>query len=178
MKWSVGFAFVGVIILLGLFTEIDSDIAAINSTEKLVEVEIDELVITRYDDNGMRLETSEANHAVRYEGDTKTRMNQLDVSRIDKNGHHWTLSAPLGFSESVGDNLLLDGGVMIQRGQNLTLNTASIVIDTLAQVASSPEKTRLSSERTDTVANGFYLNLNEGTAQLVGNVSSVYQGSQ
>jgi LPS export ABC transporter protein LptC len=178
MKWSVGFAFLGVIFLLSLFTEIDSDVTATHSSDQLVEVEIDELVITRYDDSGQRLETSEANHAVRFEGETKTQLSQLDVSRVDKYGHRWTMSAPRGFSEIVDNNLLLDGGVMIQRDGDLTLKTDSILVDTVAQIASSSDRTRLSSERADTVASGFHLNLNEGTAELVGQVSSIYQGSQ
>lgn len=178
MKWSVGFAFLGVIILLSLFTEIDGDIAATRSTDRLVEVEIDELVITRYDDGGQRLETSEAKHTVRFEGETKTQLSQLDVRRVDKHGHHWTMSAPRGFSEMLDNNLLLNGGVMIQRDGDLTLNTDSILVDTVAQIASSSNRTRLSSERTETVASGFHLNLYEGTAELVGQVSSVYQGSQ
>jgi uncharacterized membrane protein len=93
MKWSVGFAFLGVIFLLSLFTEIDSEVTATHSSDQLVEVEIDELVITRYDDSGQRLETSEANHAVRFEGETKTQLSQLDVSRVD-NITRWRCDDP------------------------------------------------------------------------------------
>ena len=72
MKWSVAFAFLGVVTLLAIFAQVDGESPASVPTQALVEVEINQLVLTRYDEAGKKLEQSSAQHAIRLEDNATT----------------------------------------------------------------------------------------------------------
>ena len=67
MKWSIAFALIGVVTLLAVFARVDSESPTSSAPQALVEVEIDQLVLTRYDSEGNQLEQSSATHAIRLE---------------------------------------------------------------------------------------------------------------
>jgi hypothetical protein len=63
MKLSVAFAFLGVVTLLAVFARVDGESPASAPSQALVAVEINQLVLTRYDEAGKKLEQSSALHA-------------------------------------------------------------------------------------------------------------------
>ena len=54
MKWSIAFALIGVVTLLAVFARVDSESPTSSAPQALVEVEIDQLVLTRAKQRGAR----------------------------------------------------------------------------------------------------------------------------
>ena len=47
MKWSISFALIGVVALLTVFARVDNESPTSSTPQTLIEVEIDQLVLTR-----------------------------------------------------------------------------------------------------------------------------------
>ena len=176
MKWCLTFAGLGVIALLIVFSRVESQAPVrAAAADQLVEIEIQQLELTRFGASGVKLEQSTAAHAVKYEGAPETLLRELWVEHEDKQGGHWTLFAPTGSSQASNDAMTLSGGVTILRGEALRLETQEVKLDALTNMAVSDTKTRLVSSRGETTAAGLIIDLNAGTAQLAGNVASQYR---
>ena len=175
MKWSLSFAGLGVVVLLIVFSRVESQAPVRAGADQLVEIEIQQLELTRFGAAGEKLEQSKAAHAVKYEGAPETRLRDVWVEHEDKQGGHWTLFAPTGSSEASNDAMTLSGGVTILRGEALQLETQEIKLDALTNLAVSDTQTRLVSDRSETTAAGLIIDLDAGTARLAGNVASQYR---
>ena len=178
MRWSIAFAFLGVIALLTIFARVDSESPASTATKALVEVEIDQLVLTRYGEEGKKLEQSSAVQAVRLEELPTTQLLGLEVRRHDRQGREWVLSSPAGTSDASNDTLRLEGGVSVSRADGVNLFTKTIVVDIAAGKAVSTDKTQLTNDRSSSASDGLVIDLEQGTAELVGHVRSTYQRDQ
>ena len=109
MKWSIAFALIGVVTLLAVFARVDNESPTRAVPQALVEVEINELVLTRYDDEGNRLEQSSAAHAIQLENQSTTDLSDLEVRRRDRQGQEWVLISPSGTSDMSNDTMKLEG---------------------------------------------------------------------
>lgn len=175
MKWSLSFAGLGVVVLLIVFSRVESQAPVRAAADQLVEIEIQQLELTRFGSAGEKLEQSKAAHAVKYEGTPETRLREVWVEHEDEQGGRWTLFAPTGASQTSNGEMTLSGGVTIVRGEGLQLETQEVKLDALTNLAISDTQTRLVSDRSETTAEGLIIDLNAGTAQLAGNVASQYR---
>ena len=178
MKWSIAFALIGVVTLLAVFARVDSESPMSRAPQALVEVEIDELVLTRYDSEGHKLEQSSATHAIRLENQSTTDLSELEVRRRDRQGQEWILASPNGTSDASNDTVKLEGGVVVSRADGVTLLTETVVVDIAAGRATSTDKTQLTSNQSLSASDGLVVDLEQGTAELLGQVRSTYQRSQ
>ena len=178
MKWSIAFAFLGVIALLTILTHFESESPRSASPQAPVEVEIDQLLLTRYDEEGKKLEQSSAVHAIRLEEYSTTHFSELEVRRHDRRGQEWVLISPSGTSDASNDTVRLEGGVAVSRGDAVNLLTETVVINIVSGKAVSTDKTQLTSNKSSSVADGLIIDLEQGTAELVGQVRSTYQRSR
>lgn len=175
MKWSVSFAVAGIIALLLVLSRVDSELPTRVQAQKLLTTEVDRLVLTRFDKNGKKLETSRAAQALQFEGETQTHLQDVSVERQDRNGTRWQLNSPVGMSESASDTLTLTGGVTILRGNDVRLETQELTVDATTNLASSLGSAKLLSSRGTAVASRLIVDLDAGTAELRGDVTSRYQ---
>ena len=178
MKWSVAFAFLGVVTVLAIFARVDGESSASVPTQALVEVEINQLVLTRYDEAGKKLEQSSAQHAIRLEENATTDLSELEVRRRDRHGHEWVMASPTGRSDITNDMVQLEGGVQVSRADGVTLHTEAVLVDIASGRATSTDRTRLTSHQSASVSDGLVIDLEQGTAELVGQVTSTYQRGQ
>ena len=178
MKWSIAFALFGVMTLLIVFARVDNESPMGTSPQALVEVEIDQLVITRFDKEGRKLEQSNAKHAIRLENRSTTELSELRVRRRDHQGQEWILAAPKGTSDASNDTVKLQGGVVVSRAGGVNLLTEAVVVDMASGEAISTDKTQLTGNQSLSSASGLIVDLEQGTAKLVGQVRSMYQRSQ
>ena len=178
MKWSIAFAFLGVVTLLAVFARVDNESPTRAAPQELVEVEIDQLLLTRYDSEGNKLEQSSAVHAIRLENQSTTDLSELEVRRRDRQGQEWILASPNGRSDSSNDTVKLEGGVLVSRADGVNLLTERVVIDIASGRAISTDKTQLTSNESSSASDGLVIDLEQGTAELVGQVRSTYQRSQ
>ena len=178
MKWSVAFALIGVVTLLAVFARVDNELPARAAPQALVEVEIDQLVLTRYDDEGTRLEQSSAAHAIQLENQSTTDLSDLEVRRRDRQGQEWVLISPSGTSDMSNDTVTLEGGVVVSRADGVSLLTETVVVDITSGRAISTDKTQLTSHQSSSASDGLVIDLEQGTAELVGQVRSTYRRSQ
>ena len=178
MKWSITFGLIGVVTLLAVFARVDSESPTRSAPQALVEVEIDQLVLTRYDDEGNKLEQSTATHATRLENQSTTDLSELEVRRLDRQGQEWILTSPNGTSDASNDTVKLEGGVMVSRADGVNLLTETILFDIATGKAISTDKTQLNSNQSSSASEGLVIDLEQGTAELLGQVRSTYQRSQ
>jgi LPS export ABC transporter protein LptC len=178
MKWSLAFAFLGVVTLLAVFARVDSEAPTSSAPQALVEVEIDQLVLTRYDGEGNKLEQSRATHAIRLENESTTDLSELEVRRRDRQGQEWILASPNGTSDASNDTVKLEGGVVVSRADGVNLLTETVVVDIAAGRAISTDTTQLTSNKSSSASDGLVIDLEQGTAELLGQVRSTYQRSQ
>ena len=178
MKWSIAFAFLGVVTLLAIFTRVDNELPKSAETQALVEIEIDQLVLTRYDGEGKKLAQSIAVHAIRLEEQSTTDLSELEVRRRDRQGQEWVLSSPSGTSDASNDTVRLEGGVVVSRADGVNLLTETVVVDIVSAKAISTGKTQLTSNQSSSASDGLVIDLEQGIAELVGQVRSTYQRSK
>ena len=178
MKWSIAFALIGVVTLLAVFARVDNESPTRAVPQALVEVEIDQLVLTRYDDEGTRLEQSSAAHAIQLENQSTTDLSDLEVRRRDRQGQEWVLISPSGTSDMSNDTIKLEGGVVVSRADGVNLLTETVLVDIASGRAISTDKTQLTSNQSSSASDGLVIDLEQGTAELVGQVRSTYQRSQ
>jgi LPS export ABC transporter protein LptC len=178
MKWSIAFAFLGVIALLTILTHFESESPRSGSPQALVEIQIEQLLLTRYGEEGKKLEQSSAVQAIRLEKYSTTHFSELEVRRRDRQGQEWVLISPSGMSDASNDTVRLEGGVAVSRGDSVNLLTETIVIDIASGKAVSTNKTQLSSNNSSSIADGLVIDLEQGTAELIGQVRSTYQRSR
>lgn len=178
MKWSIAFALIGVVTLLAVFARVDTESPTRAAPQALVEVEIDQLVLTRYDEEGNRLEQSSAAHAIQLENQSTTDLSDLEVRRRDRQGQEWVLISPSGTSDMSNDTMKLEGGVVVSRADGVNLLTETVVVDIASGRAISTDKTQLSSNQSSSVSDGLVIDLEQGTAELLGQVRSTYHRSQ
>ena len=178
MKWSITFALLGVVILLAVFARVDSESPTSSAPQALVEVEIDQLVLTRYDNGGNKLEQSSAVHAIRLENQSTTDLFELEVRRRDHQGKEWILASPNGTSDASDDTVKLEGGVVVSRADGVNLLTETVVVDIASARAISTDKTQLISNQSSSASDGLVIDLEQGTAELLGHVRSTYHRSQ
>jgi len=72
----------------------------------------------------------------------------------------------------------LEGGVVVSRADGVTLLTETVVVDIAAGRATSTDKTQLTSNQSLSASDGLVIDLEQGTAELLGQVRSTYQRSQ
>ena len=178
MKWSIAFALIGVVTLLAVFARVDSESPTSSAPQALVEVEIDQLVLTRYDNEGNKLEQSSAAHAIRLENQSTTDLSELEVRRRDRQGQEWILASPNGTSDASNDTVKLEGGVVVSRADGVSLLTKTVMVDIASARAISTDKTQLNSDQSSSASDGLIIDLEQGTAELLGQVRSTYQRSQ
>ena len=178
MKRSIAFALIGVVTLLAVFARVDSESPTSSAPQALVEVEIDQLVLTRYDSEGNKLEQSSAIRAIRLENQSTTELSELEVRRRDRQGQEWILASPNGSSDASNDTVKLEGGVVVSRTDGVNLVTETVVVDIAAGRAVSTDKTQLTSNQSSSASDGLVIDLEQGTAELLGQVRSTYQRSQ
>jgi LPS export ABC transporter protein LptC len=178
MKWSIAFALIGVVTLLAVFARVDSESPTSGAPQALVEVEIDQLVLTRYDNGGNKLEQSSATHAIRLENQSTTDLSELEVRRRDRQGQEWILASPNGTSDASNDTVRLEGGVVVSRADGVNVFTETVVVNIAAGRATSTDKTQLTSNQTSSASDGLVIDLEQGTAELLGHVRTTYQRSQ
>ena len=178
MKWSIAFALIGVVTLLAVFARVDSESPTSSAPQALVEVEIDQLVLTRYDNEGNKLEQSSATYAIRLENQSTTDLSELEVRRSDRQGQEWILASPNGTSDASNETVKLEGGVMISRADGVSLFTKAVMVDIASARAISTDKTQLTSDKSSSASDGLVIDLEQGTAELLGQVRSTYQRSQ
>ncbi len=178
MKLSIAFAFLGVVALLAIFARVDSESPKSTAPQALVELEIDELVLTRYDEAGKKLEQSSALHAIRLEEHATTTLSELEFRRRDRQGQEWVLASPSGTSDASSDTLKLEDGVLVSQADGVSLYTETVVVDIAAGTAISTNKTQLTSAQTASASDGLIIDLEQGTAELVGQVTSTYRRGQ
>ena len=177
MKWSIAFALIGVVTLLAVFARVDNESPTRAVPQALVEVEINELLLTRYDDEGNRLEQSSAAHAIQLENQSTTDLSDLEVRRRDRQGQEWVLISPSGTSDMSNDTMKLEGGVVVSRADGVNLLTETVVVDIASGRAISTDKTQLTSNQSSSASDGLVIDLEQGTAELLGQVRSTYQRS-
>mgnify|MGYP003326049261 FL=1 len=178
MKWSIAFALIGVMTLLAVFARVDSESPTSSAPQALVDVEINQMVLTRYDSEGNKLEQSSATHAIRLENQSTTDLSDLEVRRRDRLGQEWILASPSGTSDMSNDTVTLEGGVVVSRADGVNLLTETLVVDITSGRAISTDKTQLTSHQSSSASDGLVIDLEQGTAELVGQVRSTYQRSQ
>ena len=178
MKWSIAFALIGVVTLLAVFARVDSESPMSRAPQALVDVEIDQLVLTRFDEEGNKIEQSSAVHAIRLENQSTTDLSELEVKRHDRQGQEWILSSPSGQSDTSNDTVKLEGGVVVSRVDGVNLLTETVVVDIASGKAISTDKTHLTSNQSSSASDGLVIDLEQGTAELLGQVRSTYQRSQ
>ena len=167
MKWSIAFALIGVVTLLAVFARVDNESPTRAVPQALVEVEINELVLTRYDDEGNRLEQSSAAHAIQLENQSTTDLSDLEVRRRDRQGQEWVLISPSGTSDMSNDTMKLEGGVVVSRADGVNLLTETVVVDIASGRAISTDKTQLTSNQSSSASDGLVIDLEQGTAELL-----------
>ena len=79
MKWSITGAVVGVIAVLAIFARSRVRRQRVEA-RKLVATELNQLELTRYDEDGRKLEVSRADHAVQLEGESELLLGGLTWS--------------------------------------------------------------------------------------------------
>ena len=178
MKWSISFALIGVVALLTVFARVDNESPTSSTPQTLIEVEIDQLVLTRFDEDGNKLEQSSAANAVRLENQSTTYLLELEVRRRDRQGQEWILASPTGTSDASNDTVKLQGGVVVSRADDVNLFTETVVVDIASGKAISTDKTQLISDQTSSASNGLVIDLEQGTAELLGQVRSTHKRSQ
>ena len=178
MKWSIAFAFLGVIALLTILSHFESEAPRSVSPQAPVEVEIDQLLLTRYDEEGKKLEQSSATHAIRLENQSTTDLSELEVRRRDRQGQEWILASPNGTSDASNDTVKLEGGVVVSRADGVSLLTETVVVDIAGGRAISTDKTQLTSNQSSSASDGLVIDLEQGTAELLGQVRSTHKRSQ
>ena len=67
---------------------------------------------------------------------------------------------------------------MVSRADGLNLFTERVVVDIAAGRAISTDRTQLTSNQTSSASDGLVINLEQGTAELLGQVRSTYQRNQ
>jgi LPS export ABC transporter protein LptC len=72
----------------------------------------------------------------------------------------------------------LKGGVVVSRADGVSLLTETVVVDIAAGRAISTDKTQLTSNKSSSASDGLVIDLEQGTAELLGQVRSTYQRSQ
>ncbi|MEL0152112.1 MAG: LPS export ABC transporter periplasmic protein LptC [Halieaceae bacterium] len=174
MRWSITGAVIGVIAVLAIFARLESEAPTSLEARKLVATELNQLAITRYDDNGRKLEVSQADHAVQLEGESELLLGRLYMEREDEQGVRWQLEAPRGLSETRNDTLVLSGGVTVTRGANVTLVTEQLTIDASTSLAKSTSQATLTSERGVTTGSRLQIDFRDGSAVLQGEVTSSF----
>ena len=174
MKWSITGAVIAVIAVLAIFARLESEAPTSLEARKLVATELNQLELTRYDDDGRKLEVSRADHAVQLEGESELLLGGLHVEREDAQGVRWQLEAPRGLSETRNDTLVLSGGVTVTRGDDVTLTTRQLTIDAVSSLARSTSQATLTSERGVTTGSQLRIDFRGGTAALQGNVTSSF----
>ena len=178
MKWSIAFALIGIVTVLAIVARVDNESPTNAEPRALVEIEIDQLVLTRYDEEGKKLEQSRAVHAIRLEKQSTTDLSELEVRRRDRQGQEWVLSSPSGTSDTSNDTLKLEGGVVVSRADGVNLITETVLLNITSGKATSTDKTQLTSKQSSSASDGLVIDLEQGTAELVGRVRSTYQRSQ
>ena len=143
---------------------------------KRVATELNQLELTRYDEDGRKLEVSRADHAVQLEGESELLLGGLHVEREDAQGVRWQLEAPRGLSETRDDTLVLSGGVTVTRGDDVTLTTKQLTIDAVSSLAKSTSQATLT-ERGVTTRSQLQIDFRGGTAALKGNDISFDKGT-
>ena len=174
MRWSITGAIIGVIAVLAIFARLESEAPTSLEARKLVATELNQLELTRYDDDGRKLEVSRADHAVQLEGESELLLGGLHVEREDEQGVRWQLEAPRGLSATRNDTLILSGGVTVTRGDEVTMVTEQITIDTASSLAKSSSRATLTSERGVTTGSRLQIDFRGGTAALQGGVTSSF----
>ena len=172
MRWSIPGAVIGVIAVLTIFARLESEAPTSLEARKLVATELNQLELTRYDDQGRKLEVSRADHAVQLEGESELLLGGLHVEREDQQGVRWQLDAPRGLSNTHDDTLVLSGGVTVTRGVDVTLETEQLRIDAVSSVAQSTSQATLTSERGVTTGSRLQIDFRGGSAAILGSVKS------
>ena len=88
------------------------------------------------------------------------------------------LASPSGTSDASSDTLKLEDGVLVSQADGVSLYTETVVVDIAAGTAISTNKTQLTSAQTASASDGLIIDLEQGTAELVGQVTSTYQRGQ
>ena len=70
------------------------------------------------------------------------------------------------------------GGVLISRADGVSLLTKTVMVDIASARAISTDKTQLNSDQSSSASDGLIIDLEQGTAELLGQVRSTYQRSQ
>jgi len=174
MRWSITGAVIGVVAVLAIFARLESEAPTSLEARKLVATELNQLELTRYNDDGRKLEISRAEHAVQLEGESELLLGGLHVEREDAQGVRWQLEAPRGLSETLNETLVLSGGVTVTRGADVTLFTAQLTIDATSSLAKSASHATLTSERGVTTGSRLQIDFRGGTAALLGEVTSSF----
>ena len=67
---------------------------------------------------------------------------------------------------------------MVSRADGVNVFTETVVVDIAAGRATSTDKTQLTRKQTSSASDGLVIDLEQGTAELLGHVRSTYQRSQ
>ena len=175
MKLSVLAGFASAVLALILILQVDTEKPNNGGELMLVATEITALQTRRYDEYGELLERASADHLIQYDSDEQMLMTGVDVTQSSLENGTWTLAAPQGVGSDTGNSLELSGGVNISNGTSVTMTTHTMLIDSDDRIAKSGGEVVLTTEKSETTADGLIINLNTNTATLAGNVNTEYR---
>jgi len=130
-----------------------------------------------YDASGQREQSVAVASAIQYTDDPTTFMTELRLEGPDNEGRYWIASAGSGRLQPSGNELQLTGDVQIRESSGEgVLNTPQLRILLDKKRASTLAPVRLEVRNSVTTARGLSLNMDTGSARLLHDVETVYEG--
>ncbi len=175
MKLSALAGLASVAFVLILILRVDTEKPSDAGDVQLVTTEITALKIRRYNEIGALLEESQTDHLIQYDRDKKTFLTGVNVTQSSVDDDTWTLTAPDGIGSETDGSLELSGGVNIVNGKSVAIATDTMLITSDDRIAKSKGEVVLTTQNSETKADGLTIDLGMNTAILTGNVNTEYR---
>ena len=149
---------------------------ATTENNKRLQTYLDDSDYWSYDAQGVRTTRLETLHARRYSDDPAIYLDTIRMKGGDKQGRRWQLSAGSGELIPSSDQLNLADNVELKQADGHSkLTTDYLSVDTQAQLATTDAAVTLIHESSITRARGLRIDLPAGTAELLGDVETIYE---
>ena len=178
MKLSAIAGLASVAFVLILILRVDTEKPSDASDVQLVTTEITALKTRRYNGIGALLEQSQTDHLIQYDREKKTFLTGVNVTQSSADDGTWTLTAPDGIGSETNGSLELFGGVNIVNGKSVAIATDTMLISSEDRIAKSKGKVVLTTQNSETNADGLTIDLGMNTATLTGNVNTEYRSDR
>jgi len=149
---------------------------ATTENNKRLQTYLDDSDYWSYDAQGVRTTRLETLHARRYSDDPAIYLDTIRMKGGDKQGRRWQLSAGSGELIPSSNQLNLADNVELKQADGHSkLTTDYLSVDTQAQLATTDAAVTLIHESSITKARGLRIDLPAGTAELLGDVETIYE---